>query len=251
MTKLIILGSSNAIPTEKHENTHMALLGEERFVLIDCVSNPMVRLKKAGLNFNDLTDLILTHFHPDHVSGVPLLLQNMWQLGRTRALNIYGLHHTLDRIIDLMGFYDWSDWPNFFPVIFHRLPEQNGTSVLTNEEFEITAYPVRHFIPTIGLRFEFRKTGKVLAYSCDTEPCPEVIELARDADVLIHEAHGAQVGHSSASQAAGIARDSGAKQLFLIHYLTWNNDPTTLVPEAAQIFKGEVALAKDFMEMDF
>ena len=251
MTKLVILGSSNAIPTEEHENTHMALLGEERFVLIDCVSNPMVRLKKAGLNFNDLTDLILTHFHPDHVTGVPLLLQNMWQLGRTRPLSIYGLHHTLDRIIDLMGFYDWSDWPNFFPVIFHRLPEQNGTTVFSDAEFNITSYPVRHFIPTIGLRIGFPKTGKVLAYSCDTEPCPEVIELAQNADVLIHEAHGAQVGHSSASQAAGIARDAGAKKLFLIHYQTWNNDPAPLVEEAAQIFSGDVALAKDFMEMEF
>jgi ribonuclease Z len=123
--------------------------------------------------------------------------------------------------------------------------------VITDEEFNITAYPVRHFIPNIGLRIGFPKTRKVLAYSCDTEPCPEVIELARDADVLIHEAHGAQVGHSSASQAAGIARDSGAKKLFLIHYLTWNNDPTPLVAEAAEIFKGEVALAKDFMEMNF
>jgi metal-dependent hydrolase (beta-lactamase superfamily II) len=38
----------------------------------------MVRLSKAGVDFNRLTDLILTHFHPDHVSGVPMLLMNMW-----------------------------------------------------------------------------------------------------------------------------------------------------------------------------
>jgi ribonuclease Z len=251
MAKLVILGSSNAIPTEDHENTHMALLGEDRFVLIDCVSNPMLRLKKAGLIFNDLTDLILTHFHPDHVSGVPLLLQNMWQLGRTRPLNIFGLHHTLDRVRDLMGFFEWSTWPSFFPVAFHRLPDQDRTEVFKTNEFTVLASPVRHFVPTIGLRIEFSKSGKVLAYSCDTEPCPEVIDLAQGADVLIHEAHGAQVGHSSASQAAGIAREAQVKKLFLIHYPTWEFDPEPLVQEAAQIFPGEVALAKDFMELIF
>ncbi len=251
MAKLVILGSSNAIPTEEHENTHMALLGKDRFVLIDCVSNPMLRLKKAGLNFNNLTDLILTHFHPDHISGVPLLLQNMWQLGRTRPLNIFGLHHTLDRMRDLMGFFEWSTWPGFFPVAFHRLPDQDRTEVLKNSEFTVYASPVRHFVPTIGLRIEFPASGKVLAYSCDTEPCPEVIDLAEDADVLIHEAHGAQVGHSSASQAAGIAREAGAKKLYLIHYPTWEYDPEPLVVEAAEVFSGSVALAKDFMELNF
>lgn len=103
MPKLIILGSSNAIPDARHENTHMVIVGEQRTVLVDCVSNPILRLQRAGVEFDNLTDLILTHFHPDHVSGVPLLLMNMWLMGRRRSLSIYGLHHTLDRIEGLMG----------------------------------------------------------------------------------------------------------------------------------------------------
>ncbi len=58
MAKLVILGSSNAIPSENHENTHMALLGDTRIVLIDCVSNPILRLRQAGLEFNLVTDLV-------------------------------------------------------------------------------------------------------------------------------------------------------------------------------------------------
>ena len=68
MAKLLILGSSNAIPDEKHENTHMAVIGQEKFVLIDCVNNPVVRIRQAGLEFDNLTDMILTHFfiyYPD------------------------------------------------------------------------------------------------------------------------------------------------------------------------------------------
>lgn len=177
MPKVIILGSSNAIPSADHENTHLVVVGEQRMVLVDCVSNPILRLEKAGVDFNNLTDLVLTHFHPDHVSGVPLLLMDMWLMGRKRPLNIYGLHHTLDRIEDLMGFYGWAEWPDFFPVAFHRLPAQEMTIVLECPDFRIMASPVRHLLPTIGLRFEFNHSGKTLAYSCDTEPCAEVVHF--------------------------------------------------------------------------
>ncbi len=251
MAILIILGSSNAIADEKHENTHMVLQGIERTILIDCVNNPILRLRRVGVDFNSLTDLILTHFHPDHVSGVPLLLMNMWLLGRERPLDIYGLHHTLDRIENLMGGYDWANWPNFFPVAFHRLPAEERTLVLENSEFRVFASPVRHLLPTIGLRCEVLKTGKVLAYSCDTEPCSQVVNLAAGVDVLIHEASGASPGHTSASQAGEIARQAEAKVLCLIHYPTGSFDYASLVGQAKEYFQGEVFLAEDFMELEF
>ncbi len=251
MAKLIILGTSNAIPNEKHENTHMALKARESMLLIDCVNNPLMRLRQAGLDFNELTDMILTHFHPDHVSGVPVLLMDMWLLGRRRPLNIYGLHHTLDRIEDLMGFYDWDRWPNFFPVSFCRMPQEDMTLVMENKEYRVYASPVCHLLPTIGLRIEFLETGKVLAYSCDTEPCPQVVKLAAGADVLIHEATGATPGHTSAVQAGSIAREAGAWKLYLIHYPTGDFDPKPLVTEAHSSFDGEVSLAEDFMELNF
>lgn len=251
MPKLVILGSSNAIPDEDHENTHMALKGHDGVVLVDCVNNPTVRLSQAKLNMDDLTDLILTHFHPDHVSGVPSLLMNMWLLGRKRPLNVYGLAYTLERIQKLMEFYDWGTWPNFYPVNFHIIPEEELTPVLKNEEFEIKASPVHHMVPTIGLRIEFSTNDKVLAYSCDTEPCEEVKRLSAGADILIHEASGSSFGHSSASQAGGIARAAEVGQLYLIHYATRDADFQDLIRQAENTFGGPVSLATDFMEIEF
>lgn len=251
MPKLIFLGTANAIPDETHENTHMVLVGENRTVLIDCVTSPILRLKKAGVDFNNLTDLVLTHFHPDHVSGVPQLLMNMWLMGRRKPLNIYGLHYTLDRMEDLMGFYGWAEWPDFFPVAFYRLPAQEMMTVMECDEFRIFASPVRHMIPAIGLRIEFPKQSKVMAYSCDTEPCAQVIRLAEGTDVLIHEASGTLIGHSSAAQAGDVARQAEAGSLYLIHYPTGNFASGNPVAEASQRFKGPVKLAEDFMEVDF
>ncbi len=251
MSKVIILGSSNAIASADHENTHMVVIGEQRMALVDCVGNPILRLQKAGLDFNDLTDLILTHFHPDHVSGVPLLLMDMWLMGRKKPINIYGLHHTLDRIENLMGFYGWAEWPDFFPVAFYRLPAQEMTPVVDCPDFRIFSSPVRHFLPTIGLRFEFNHSRKSMAYSCDTEPCAQVVRLAEGADVLIHEASGATRGHSSAGQAGEIASQAEAGKLFLIHYPTGKYAAGDLVSEARQYYQGDVSLAEDFMVLDF
>ena len=248
--KLTILGSASAVPDENHENTHMVLHGDHGAVLVDCAGIPLVRLKKAGVPFQSLTDVILTHFHPDHTYGFPILLMSMWLLGRTTPLRVYGLHHCLDRTEDQMSFYHWDEWPAFFPVAFHRFPEREGALVLDSHDFHITASPVRHFVPTIGLRIVAKQTGFVLAYSSDTMPCPEVVRLAQGADLLIHEATGAEFGHSSAAQAGAVATEAGVKRLVLIHYEVWEREPTGLPEEAQAHFNGSVTLAEDYMVFD-
>jgi ribonuclease Z len=250
MPKVIILGSSNAIPTKDSENTHMVIVGNGRTLLIDSVSNPILRLEQAGVDFNDLTDIIITHFHPDHASGIPLLLMDMWLMGRQRALNIYGLHYTLDRVETMMGLYNWSEWPNFFPVVFYRIPSSEMSPVLDCSDFTIHASPVHHMIPNIGLRIQFKKSHKTMSYSCDTEPCDEVVRLSEGADILIHESAGESVGHSSAKQAGEIARRAEVGRLYLIHYPTGKYAKGDLVAEARTTFPGEVELAKDFMALD-
>jgi len=229
----------------------MVLVGKERIVMVDCVNNPVHRLKQADVDFMDLTDLILTHFHPDHVSGVPLLLMDMWLRGRKKPINIYGLHYTLDRIEKLMRMYSWDKWPNFFPVTFSRIPTSENITLLDCDEFKVISSPVHHMIPTIGLRFEFKNNNKVLTYSCDTEPCNEVVRLASGADVLIHEASGASLGHSSAGQAGQIAAQAEVGKLYLIHYPTGDYANGNMLAEARQYYQGEVELATDFMTMDF
>jgi len=251
MAKVIILGSSNAVPTRDSENTHMVIVGQERMLLVDSVSNPILRLEAAGLDFNDLTDIVITHFHPDHVSGLPLLLMDMWLLGRQKPLNIYGLHYTLDRVEGLMGFYNWSDWPNFFPVFFYRLPASEMAQVMDCTDFKVHASPVQHLIPNIGLRIQFGDSRQVMAYSCDTEPCDEVVRLSEGADVLIHEAAGNTPGHSSAKQAGETARKAEVGKLYLIHYASGKYAKGDLIAEARTTYPGEVELAKDFMTIDF
>lgn len=251
MLRLVILGTSNAIPDENHGNTHMVLAGKDKVVLVDCTGHPTLSLERAGISLLRLTDIILTHFHPDHVSGVAPFLMNLWLLGRKDVLHIHGLADTLDRTEQMMELFEWKSWPGFFPVVFHRLPEEEMMVVLESEVMRILASPVRHIIPTIGLRFESLASGQSLAYSADTEPCSQVVRLAQGSQVLIHEAAGATYGHSSARQAGEIAQMAGANQLYLIHYPTLDLQTDRLISAARDAFHGDVQLAVDMMEVTF
>lgn len=250
MTQLIILGSSNAVPTRENENTHLLVCGRAHVVLVDCASNPIVRLEQAGVDFQRLTDVIITHFHPDHVAGLPLLLMDMWLLGRRAPLSIYGLHYTLDRVETMMNLYGWDEWPNFFPVNFCRVPADELALLMENEEMRVLASPVKHFVPNIGLRFELKESGKSFAYSCDTEPCPQLPTLAAGVDLLLHEASGPFAGHSSAAQAGETARLAEVGALMLIHYPTGRLATGDPLAEARAKFSGPLSLAQDFLKID-
>jgi len=252
MPKLIILGSSTNIPDETHENTHMVLLGGEHMVLIDGPGNPYIRLRKAGLDEKKLTDIVMTHFHPDHVSGIPLLLMAFGLSHRKDPLDIYANQHCSEYMKKVLDFYEWKKWTSWhlFPITFHTIPEEEKFLLLETEEFRIITSPVKHFIPTIGLRIEFKNNGKVIAYSCDTAPTPNLIALAKDADILIHEAAGESGGHSTALQAGESAAEAQVKELFLIHYPTNDFDYHDLVDEAAKAFDGPIAMTEDFMEFE-
>jgi ribonuclease Z len=252
MARLIIFGSAAAVSDADHDNTHFVLQGEHSVVLVDCGSNPVVKLRRFGIHHNHLTDMILTHFHPDHVYGVPMLLMHMWLLGRRKPLRVYGVSHCLERTEDMMAAFSWDDWPQFFPVAFHRVPHRKRQLILDNPDFRIISWPVQHYaVPTIGLRIESKTSGKVLGYSCDTAPVPNVVTLAERADMLIHESTGRDpAGHSSAGQAGEIAAAAACKRLVLVHYEVWDRDPTPLIDEARQKYRGPVELAADYNVYD-
>lgn len=250
MAKLTILGSSNSIAGDGADNAHMVFEFDQRVVLVDSPANPLLKLEKLDIHYEEVTDLIVTHFHPDHVSGVPLFLMDMWLRGRKAPLEIYGLPHALDRLENLMDAYSWENWPDFFPVTFNRLPSKELHLAIETDTFKLYTSEVRHMIPTVGMRIEL-SSGKAVAYSCDTAPCEEVANLGKDADLLIHEASGEYFGHTSSKQAAELALKASVKELCLIHYPTGEFFlPSTLI-DAQAVFGDEVFLAKDMMTLEF
>jgi ribonuclease Z len=101
------------------------------------------------------------------------------------------------------------------------------------------------------------RKGRKVVYSGDTKPCEAVVELAKNGDVLIHDATLDQslekkaeaYDHSSARQAAEIAKAANVKKLFLIHFSPRYRDVEILEKEAQVVFPNSMA-ARDFLEFD-
>ena len=248
MDRIVILGTANAVSDETHENSHLVVQSDDRIVLVDCPGNPIVRIQKSGIDPLNITDLILTHFHPDHVAGLPLFLMDLWLMGRKTPLIIYGLDHTIGRAEKMMQLFEWNRWPDFFPVKFKLITETPYFLMIEDQSLKINSSPVKHLIPTIGIRVLFKNKDKIFVYTSDTEPCQAVLDLARSADILLHEFAGESVGHSSAEQCGLTAERAKVGQLYLTHYRTAIK-PEKLQMAAKSTFSGQVIVAKDLMEI--
>lgn len=246
MSKITFLGTASAVPNKNQQNTHFIVETASHTILVDCVGNPVVRLEQAGINPLSISDMILTHFHPDHVSGTPLLLMDLWLLKRVQPLSVYGLADVIDRIKAMMDLFEWQNWQGFYPVHFNKVPESSYSCLMDTDNIKIWASPVCHMIPNIGLRMVLQEG--IVCYSSDTAPCDAVVQLAQGADILIHEATGEEHGHSSPEQAGEIAQRAGVHELYLVHYPA-GIDSCDYIQRAKTNFSGEVYIAEDLMKI--
>jgi len=103
-----------------------------------------------------------------------------------------------------------------------------------------------------------KRRGRKIVYTGDTRPCQRTVEVAEGADILIHDASftedlkewAIESGHSTAKEAAEIAKMAGVKKLVLTHISTrYSKDVTPLLNEAGEVF-GDVVVAEDFMSFE-
>ncbi len=103
-----------------------------------------------------------------------------------------------------------------------------------------------------------RRPGRLVVFTGDTRPCAAVVDAAKGADLLIHEAtfgeeekdRAKETGHSTAREAAQVALAANAKRLVLSHVSArYSISAEELVKEAREVFK-ETIVAKDGMEID-
>ena len=220
MPTLHLLGTG-AAASDPHRTTTMLAFSHEKeagdvsTLMVDCGGDAIQRYRQAGLDVEDLDALILTHEHADHISGFPLLMERLWLLGRRRPLPVCGISQALTQAERAFGAFDTSGWDDMPTIQWRETPYEADALVFSDETWRVTAAPVEHAKPNVGLRVECG--DQVAAYSCDTEPTDAVARLGEGANVLVHEANGDFSGHSTAEGAARIAADAGAERLILVH----------------------------------
>ena len=90
MPSLHLLGTGASLSGAGRTTTMLAFENQGSIVLVDCGGDAVERLLSAGLDPHRIDLLIITHEHPDHVGGFPLLVQKLWLGKRSRPLPIRG-----------------------------------------------------------------------------------------------------------------------------------------------------------------
>ena len=105
--KITFLGTGDAIPSARRNHSAIFLNYDSENILIDCGEGTQRQFRKAGLNPCKLNRILITHWHGDHVLGIPGLLQTLALSGYNKILYIYGPRGTkkyVEEIIKIFKF---------------------------------------------------------------------------------------------------------------------------------------------------
>jgi len=188
--RLQFVGCGDAFGSGGRFNTCFHLVGRNINVLIDCGATSLVSMNKLAINPNDIGTIFLSHFHADHVGGLPFfMLEANYVHKRERPLTIVGPPSLKSRYAGIMeaGFPGTKDLDLQFPLLLKELEIGKRTDA---GGLRFTAFHVVHDDragPCVGFRFEAE--GKVIAFSGDSEWTNTLIDIGYEADLFICEAY--------------------------------------------------------------
>ncbi|MCB9224827.1 MAG: ribonuclease Z [Crocinitomicaceae bacterium] len=152
--KLKIIGSGSAIPTLTRGVTSQYVNFNERHILIDCGEGTQMQLRRYKVKMQRLKIILISHLHGDHYLGLVGLLSSLSILGRTQLLTIY-CPAELEELLQVQ--FRLAGMKFSYPIEFIHLKEGKPEVIFEDNILQITAFPVRHRIPTWGFRFDERE----------------------------------------------------------------------------------------------
>ncbi|MBW2315158.1 MAG: MBL fold metallo-hydrolase [Deltaproteobacteria bacterium] len=254
----LLCGSSGPLPHATRAGPCVAVSAGGRTFVVDVGRATANRAALLGLDFASVGGVLLTHFHSDHIQDLGEWNLQTWVAGRAAPLRVFGPPGVEGVVAGFAQAYELDTGyrtahhgADLLPPAVGALeahivagPEATGASEVVLDEggLRITAFAVDHnpVKPAYGYRFDYQ--GRSVVVSGDTALDPRVIEAARGADVLFHEAQAnhivERIGvaaaaadrprlakimsdipdyHTSPSEAAEIANAAGVKLVVFYH----------------------------------
>jgi len=183
------LGSGDAFGSGGRYQSCMLVESEDLCFLIDCGASSLIALKRWRIDPSRIDAILVTHLHGDHFGGIPFfILEAQLVSKRTKPLLVAGppgLELRLRQAMEVF-FPGSSTVQQRFAVEFIELEEGKTTRL---RSLRITPYKAVHpsGAPSYALRVNC--SGKIIAYSGDTEWTEELIQAAQGADLFICEAY--------------------------------------------------------------
>jgi len=278
--RLVILGAKGgpAIRPGGPNPTSMLLELAERRVVVDCGLGVARGLTNVGMDLRRLDLVFITHLHSDHVLELGPLIHTAWTCGLARPVDVFGppgLEEYWAGFLASMRFdndirvTDEGRAPLQDLVRLHTIAEGPLEGI---EGLTVSALRVRHPPVTDCFALRIDGAGRRVTFSSDTAHFPPLAEFARGSSILVHEAMlpaGVEAviartgmgdalrrhmknSHSTAAEAAAIARDAGAARLVLNHLIPADDPSFTdadWLAAASRVYDGPVSVACDGLEI--
>ncbi len=283
-TKLVMLGTGAGptpmVPSRSRFMTSHVMLSNGAAYVLDFGLGVTNEFARTGIEFGAVRAGFITHHHPDHnIEYGPFLIVG-WINGLKLGVKAYG-PPPLKQMTS--GFLEaWRQTVDFWAEDFKMTPLYHievtevakAGPVMQDENVKVSAVIVNHppVKPALGYRFDF--ADRSIAFSGDTTPVEAVAQLAKGADVLVHEAmyvpavrsyiraeiaRGQPIefdpfmahmiaDHSPVEAVGRIAQEAGVGTLVLSHFTPDHGVADAIWrAEAAKAFKGRIVLAQDLM----
>ncbi len=247
--ELTVLGSGNYVPgrgKDVRNPAGYAVRAGDDLILLDLGFGNVRQLARAGLRAEDVTDVFLTHRHPDHCGDLPALLfafhGGPHPKPRRERLRVWGPAGTSELVAGLCRV-----WKPFLDPRGYALEvrELAGGGEVQGVGWVVEAHSVPHTTPALAYRIS--RGSSSLVYSGDMEHDPDFARFAASCDLLLIEctsgADDAVPGHLSASQAIALSREARAGETLLTHL------SDSSAASAERLIAGDacVSLAKDLL----
>ncbi len=199
---VVLCGTGSPLPDANRAQACTAIIAGNEFVLVDTGSGSWRKVALNNLPAQNLSAVLLTHFHSDHIGDSGEALVQSWIAGRTQKLNVYG-PPGIEKVV--AGFAQAYALDTDYRVLHHgeeMLPraaagavaqpvklksDDAAALVFERNGLKVLAFKVNHdpVTPAYGYRFEYK--GRVVVVSGDTAKSANLAKHAAGADLLIHE----------------------------------------------------------------
>lgn len=150
--EITFLGTSDAVPSAERNHTSILLRYKEENIVIDCGEGTQRQFRKAKLNIGKITRILITHWHGDHILGLPGILQSLALADYKRTLYIYGPKGTKKFVEEMQNVFKFT---RNYKI---EVKEVNG-KFLDTKEFYLEAETMTHLIPCNA--YNFVKKGQI------------------------------------------------------------------------------------------
>lgn len=153
--ELTLLGTSSMVPTEERNHSGALLRYKEETILLDCGEGTQRQIRKAGLSAMKVTKILITHWHGDHILGLPGLFLTLAAQNYSKTLEIYGPLGSKEYIQRIMQLFVPRE------LVQYKVIEVESGVFFENEDFLLEALSLQHGIRCLGYRFAEKDKRKV------------------------------------------------------------------------------------------